>query len=92
VGWGLRTGASLCPGLWELSYCLVGLPSSVTPGSKTHMLALNSPSVSPTILITVPFGQAKKTALAALVLIKKNEATILAASIGPCNVQAREGP
>lgn len=46
------------------------------------MLALNSPSVSPTILITIPFGQARKTALTALVLIKKSELAILAASIG----------
>lgn len=46
------------------------------------MLALNSPSVSPTILITIPFGQARKTASTALVLIKKSELAILAASIG----------
>lgn len=55
------------------------------------MLALNSPSVSPTMLITIPFGQAKKTASAALVLIKKSELSTLAATIGPCNVQARKG-
>lgn len=46
------------------------------------MLALNSPSVSPTILITIPFGQTRKTASTALVLIKKSELAILAASIG----------
>lgn len=47
------------------------------------MPALNSPSVSPTILITIPFGQAKKTASTALVLIKKSELAILAAFLGP---------
>lgn len=46
------------------------------------MPALNSPSVSPTILITIPFGQARKTASTALVLIKKSELAILAASTG----------
>lgn len=55
------------------------------------MLALNSPSVSPTMLITIPFGQAKKTASAALALIRKSERSILAATIGPCPVQARKG-
>lgn len=55
------------------------------------MLALNSPSVSSTMLITIPFGQAKKTASTALVLIKKSELSILAATIGPCDVQARKG-
>lgn len=80
---GLRTRAGLCPVLREPGYCLPGSPSLVTPGSGAHMPALNSPSVSPTILITIPFGQAKKTALTALVLIKKSELAILAASIGP---------
>lgn len=47
------------------------------------MLALNSPSVSPTMLITIPFGQAKKTASAALVLIKKSECSTVAAMFMP---------
>lgn len=80
---GLRTRPGLCPGLWEPGYCLPGSPAPVTPGSGAHMPALNSPSVSPTILITIPFGQAKKTASTALVLIKKSELAILAAFLSP---------
>ena len=83
MSWSSRIRASLCLGLWEPGYCLPGSPSPVTPGSGAHMLALNSPSVSPTILITIPFGQAKKTASTALVLIKKSELAILAAFLGP---------
>lgn len=62
------------------------------------MPALNSPSVSPTILITIPFGQAKKTASTALVLIKKSELATLAAFLhpfrpetGPDNLITQEG-
>lgn len=72
----------LCPGLREPGYCLPGSLSPATPGSGAHMPALNSPSVSRTILITIPFGQARKTASTALVLIKKSELAILAASTG----------
>lgn len=74
--------AGLCPGLREPGYCLPGSLSPATPGSGAHMPALNSPSVSPTILITIPFGQARKTASTALGLIKKSELAILAASTG----------
>lgn len=83
MSWSSRTRASLCLGLWDPGYCLPGSPSPVTPGSGAHMPALNSPSVSPTILITIPFGQAKKTASTALVLIKKSELAILADFLGP---------
>lgn len=74
-----------------VSYCLLGPPSPVTPGSGAHMPALNAPSVSPTILITIPFGQAKQTAWTALVLIKKSELAILAASTGPPQHSGQEG-
>lgn len=88
-------GSSLTGRLQELRFeswaglgpaCRAGLLSSrlsffATPGSGAHMPALNSPSVSPTTLITIPFRQATKTASAALVLIKKSELATLAASV-----------
>lgn len=52
------------------------------------MLALNSPSVSPTILITIPFGRAEKATRAALVLIKKSEC----ARLGPSTARLGEAP